>query len=273
MEESPSAPVPPKEAAASDEKAAQEEKPRRERRRFHVPTSVLVTVLVAGVSVWVAPALTRQWDDRQKARELRVASAESVIAKGTQVIYAATRPPLPGYKPAADYDALVAQWYEDSAVVKAKLRAYFPTDISDRWDRFDDNFVYPLLEIAKRLPAAQKRHAGETHDQLTDRFKGLINVPLNESDLADARLVQYVMNISLASFKEIAPGTTVARLDSWIDSLADAVETPPAENNYFVFLEQAAATSNLEVLTDHLLSAHMTGFSTTRRDFLRDLLP
>jgi hypothetical protein len=72
------------ESTAPDETAAQKEKPRRERPRLRVPTSVLVTVMVAALSVWLAPALTRQRDDRQKAHELRVAIAEEVIAKGTE---------------------------------------------------------------------------------------------------------------------------------------------------------------------------------------------
>jgi hypothetical protein len=58
--------------------AAQEDKPRRTRRRPRVPTSVLVTLFVALLSVWVAPALTRQWNDREKARELKAAAAEDI---------------------------------------------------------------------------------------------------------------------------------------------------------------------------------------------------
>jgi hypothetical protein len=82
--------------------------------------------------VWVAPALTRQWDDRQKARELRLAITQEAIAKGTQMIYAASKPPRPGFKPAANYDALSRQWSEDSALLRAKLRAYYPHEVEKR---------------------------------------------------------------------------------------------------------------------------------------------
>ena len=64
MEESaPAAAPPPDDPTAAEE--TRKDKPVPERRRFHVPTSLLVTILLAIVSVWIAPALTRQWEDPQ----------------------------------------------------------------------------------------------------------------------------------------------------------------------------------------------------------------
>lgn len=95
MEESPPAPVPPEVTAAPEETVAQEEMPRAEPRRLRVPTSVLVTVLVAALSVWVAPAFTRQWEDRKQARELQAQMAEDIAlatARTTNRIEAARVP-------------------------------------------------------------------------------------------------------------------------------------------------------------------------------------
>jgi hypothetical protein len=199
-------------AAPSEATGAQEAKPWRKRRLLRVPTSVLVSVLIAGLSVWVAPALTRQWDDRQKARELRVAIAEEVIAKGTRVIYAATKPPLPGYKPAADYKAMLAQWLEDSAVLKAKLRAYFPKDVGARWETFDESYAQQLRKFAIALPAAAKRHAGETRFELT-RYFFRKSIP----DDVDRSLVAYLHNMSRSA----------QDLEDRISTLAATVETRP----------------------------------------------
>jgi hypothetical protein len=60
-------------------------KPGPERRRG-VPTSVVVTIVVAALTVWVAPAVTRQWDDRQKARELQASLAQDVGASTAKAI-------------------------------------------------------------------------------------------------------------------------------------------------------------------------------------------
>ena len=56
--------------------AGEEEKPPGERRRLRVPTSVAATLLVAMLSILVGPAFARQWDDRQKARDLKAAIAD-----------------------------------------------------------------------------------------------------------------------------------------------------------------------------------------------------
>lgn len=225
---------------------------------MRVPTSVLVTVTVAALSVWVAPAFTRQWDDRQKARELRVAITEDVITKGTRVIYVATKPPLPGYKPAADYDAVFAQWNEDSAILSAKLRAYFPQEVSDRWNSFSNEYARRLLRVAARLPAAQKRHAGKTRQQVARLFTDRFHLNLDDRSL-------------LHDVDEFFRPTLAVR-EQWMPQLVILIrEEEPADS--FRGYMQDIAVAELQQLTDELLSAHLTGFSTTRRDFLRDLLP
>src|SRR5690348_1063391 len=51
------------------------------RRRLRVPTSLLVTLLGIALSAWLAPAITRQWEDRKKAQELKASLiAEMAVA-------------------------------------------------------------------------------------------------------------------------------------------------------------------------------------------------
>jgi hypothetical protein len=264
MEESPPARSRP-EAAAAKDTAAQEQTTVRKPRRLRVPTSLLVTVLVAAVSVWVAPALTRQWDDRQKARELRVAITEEMITKGTRVIYATTKPPLRVYQPAANYDALLAQWTSDSAVLEAKLRAYFPVEVSNGWSRFDEMCAQQLFGIAEELPAAQERHADQTPRQLVRIFGA------RHFTIEDRSLVSHVTNMAFQRGELILEGFP-RRL--WMVLLAGAVGNHRLDSSSGLYLAlQQSATIQLEMLTDQLHSAHLTGFSTTRRDLLRDLRP
>jgi hypothetical protein len=51
-----------------------------------VPTSLIVTLLGIGISAWLIPAFTRQWDDRQKALELKVAVVAQIASATSQAL-------------------------------------------------------------------------------------------------------------------------------------------------------------------------------------------
>jgi hypothetical protein len=132
MEESPAPPAPPKEAAASEEAAVQEETPRGKRRRLHVPTSVLVTIALAVVSVWVAPALTRQWEDRKSARDLQAEITETISAVSAralgQLVSAAE---TPGGD--TDIERAKQEWLIVQYRVQARIAAYFSSEAGNTW--------------------------------------------------------------------------------------------------------------------------------------------
>ena len=58
----PEAAQPPAEAAPESRK--------RSGRRVRIATSVVITLIGIALTAWLLPAFTRQWDDRQKVREL-----------------------------------------------------------------------------------------------------------------------------------------------------------------------------------------------------------
>jgi hypothetical protein len=45
-----------------------------------VPTSLVVTLLGIALTAWLLPAITRQWNDRQKAHELKAAVVAQIAA-------------------------------------------------------------------------------------------------------------------------------------------------------------------------------------------------
>jgi len=59
------------EAAEPQEAAEQAEPRKRSWRRVKIPTSVVVSLAGIALTAWLLPAFTRQWDDRQKAREVK----------------------------------------------------------------------------------------------------------------------------------------------------------------------------------------------------------
>jgi hypothetical protein len=59
--------------------------------RRRVPTALLVTLLGIGLTAWILPAFTRQWDDRQKAHELKAAIVAESASATANVLTAAQR--------------------------------------------------------------------------------------------------------------------------------------------------------------------------------------
>jgi hypothetical protein len=79
------------EAAEPQATAEPQAEPRqRSWRRVKVPTSVVVTLVGIALTAWLLPAFTRQWDDRQKARELKAGLASDMGKSTATVLYQAS---------------------------------------------------------------------------------------------------------------------------------------------------------------------------------------
>jgi hypothetical protein len=105
--------------------------------RGWIPKSLVIAVIGIGLSSWLIPAITRQWDDRQKAGDLKAALvADMATATGRSVLDAQafsnasadTRP-----SPAA-VDASVKEWSVAALEVRARLHAYFGPAAVDAWE-------------------------------------------------------------------------------------------------------------------------------------------
>jgi hypothetical protein len=101
-----------------------------------VPIPLLVTLIGIVLSAWLLPAFTRQWDDRQKAGEVRASviyEAASATARAltdaqdaafAETWKGSTRPTSP---PSAK------EWAVASLRIQARLQAYFEPDALERW--------------------------------------------------------------------------------------------------------------------------------------------
>jgi hypothetical protein len=252
----------PDETVASDEQAEPEAKPRGERRRFRVPTSVIVTVLIALFSVWVAPAFTRQWDDRRKVGEMKAALAEEIATTTARTVAAGmeiSRSVRP--EPRLDsWEAADARWRLDYFRMKMKLTAYFDPAISEDWNQFSAdlrNFLF-LCDLVPPgggargyLASSEPPGQAERIDQvslLLENISGRVRDVTNEpmflvSTPEDARQVAEVLVLN-ASARDVQ-----------LDNIS---------NELFAIAERQTAA---------VLAAHVKGFSTTRGDLLHDLLP
>ena len=98
------------------------------------PKPVLMVLFGAAVSAWLVPAFTRQWQDRQKEREIKVALVSEISDSSSDALVTSqfvANEALPGQ---AEYNRVSLAWARRSAQVEARLGAYFPGQgLADRW--------------------------------------------------------------------------------------------------------------------------------------------
>lgn len=105
--------------------------------RRSIPKSLVIAVIGIGLSSWLIPAFTRQWDDRQKAGDLKAALVtQMATATGRAVLDAQALSNVnPGTRPSpAARAAAVKEWSVAALEVKARLGAYFGPAAVDAWE-------------------------------------------------------------------------------------------------------------------------------------------
>lgn len=236
-----------------EEKAAEEEKPRSERRRLRVPTSVLLTLLVAVMSVLVGPAFARQWEDRQKARELKAAIADEIASATARTLGAGVYVAR-AQQAQARRDRFVnarAFWRPASLRIEMKLKAYFPASMADEWKQLVLKIDDFLLNVCARAsppgqPFASDLTASSRRDNIAAWF---------ESSSKLRPLPKILQSLTPSEIAHTATGG---------DAEDRAYVIEAGEEWMFAETDKMAAV---------LFDAHPAGFSTGRRDLLRDLVP
>ncbi len=200
-----------------------------------IPQPILVAVVGALLTAWLIPGFTRQWQDRQKARELKaqvVASMNSATANAVinSAFIAANRLPATGGAGGFDqqaFNGLDLRWRQDGAAIESQLRAYFPARLVADW------LVYQELVM-------------NTYFLLTDR--------------------NFLRQETLGRLAAIG----VER--EHLSPLAVAWTGASAQRTayYFVYRRVLAARAPL---LEAVMASDPEGFSTTTSDIARDLVP
>jgi hypothetical protein len=209
---------------------------------------VLVTIIIALVSVWVAPALTRQWDDRQKAHELS-ASIVSQMAAATAPALLAGQEGLFGRNPRGKQ--VVRSWALASLEIETRLAAYFPESLVDSWRAFTD-IVAGMLErmlvpeaSPYNFPTAPEARlkALEKRPPFSNAIDGIYEVASSRSEYEEAVRAN-------GAYEE----ASLQLSTSWRE-----------QERRLLAIQQGIA--------EDALKADLAGYSTTRQDLLRELLP
>jgi hypothetical protein len=236
-----------------EEKAAEEVKPRGERRRLRVQNSVLLTLLVAVSSILVGPAFARQWEDRQKVRELKAAIADEIAIATARTLGAGVYVARAQQTQARSDRVANARafWVPASLRIEMKLRAYFPASMANEWKQFVGEIDDFLLNVsANASPPGQPLTSDRTDVVRRANIEGWFDFRSSTETLRGS-----VRGLSPSEIADYAMGVNA-------EERAGVVEAGGAL--MFAKTEKMAAV---------LFDADPAGFSTSRRDLLRDVLP
>jgi hypothetical protein len=229
-------------ATAASETPKEAEKPESARRKrwWRVPTPILVTLVGIVLSAWLFPAITRQWDDRQKAHELKVSMVAEMASATARALVAGHDAVRVRQSPGQAGRSGEEQWAIESFDIEAKLRAYFPPAIVGSWHRYRRLVSEALGASYHRgrliRPLILGGRAQSAYDQAVLDLNGLRNAVGGDHD----RFQAY--------------GAGSGPIEAWGLLEADLAR-----------LENETARS--------VLSSDPRGYSTTLGDFFHDLVP
>jgi hypothetical protein len=211
------------------------------RRRVRLTKSIVATVGATLATAWLFPALSHQWQDRQKAKELTATLVSQIGSNTSQALVTSsfiTNHRFPSSSDASkagfnqeEFNRLDLQWRTSSAEIEAQLQAYYPTPVVEEWHAYAD-----LVWRTYRLITDNKNTRPQTVEQLHEEFEDL-------------------------------PGWYVDKMkEPWKDR-----PDPVARKAYF-YVSQAVLARR-SVVIDEMLRSRPAGFSTGPTDLLTDLMP
>jgi hypothetical protein len=239
----------------SESAEATSESRKRSWWRIKLPTAVVVTLAGVALSAWLLPAFTRQWDDRQKANDIKVAlvtdiatATASALSDGEQVWVTDDR---------AQRSKAVRAWSLESLQMEARLRAYFTPGLVAIWDFYSyaiGRFLGSYGVSGDRALLAAQAWLEGGHS-----FSGSIIFPIVSTmghllSLDQSSEQPVLTHYERRLFKTFADGRTVTPQSAHRGLENDLITLGPA-------------------IIDDILHSHVSGYSTTKRDLINDLLP
>ena len=148
---------------------------RRKLSSLRLPTAVVVTVVGAALTAWLIPALTRQWQDQERARELKAGIVTRIGRDTAQALVVSSfiangrfepnrRTDRPFRIPMNRFNDLDLSWEQNRREIDAQLEAYFPdTEIVGEWRRYSElvRDTYWLITDGEYLPKSTVKRLRE----------------------------------------------------------------------------------------------------------------
>lgn len=231
--------------------------------RLPVPKAVLVTVLGFALSAWLVPAMTRQWDDRQKVHGLKAEVVAEMASVSARALLAGEAVWSGQQLTSRERKRVENEWGLSTLELEARLRAYFPRSVVTGWEIYAwavDRFLDAHSPSASAALEAAVRSDAPLDPLVADAAAQLLTLDADGpapsfgisagTPISDSKNIPRLQKMlpEFERYKQIAP---YARWTAFEKRLLD--------------LEQAVA--------DQVLRSHVAGFSTTPRDLMNDLLP
>lgn len=205
-------------------------------------TKILAGLAATLATAWLFPALSHQWQDRQKAKELTAALVSQIGNDTSQALvtssfithhrFSSSRDPSkPGFNQ-EEFNRIDLEWRTSSAEVEAQLQAYFPHQVVREWRDYS-NLVWGTYRLITDNESARPG----TVRRLRELFQGVV------------------------------PGWYIDRMEEpWKDR-------PDSDARKAYFHVSQAVLAHRSAVIDEMLRSSPSGFSTRPADLLSDLLP
>jgi hypothetical protein len=236
----------------------------------------VVTFIGLVLSAWLLPAITRQWDDRQKAHELKAAIVTDMASAAAPMLTRGEEIHVGGRRVnAVDQRAGWGEWSRAKLEIEARLNAYFSRNIVLEWKLFSYfvDYIDPTITfgspLARRFRSDAATEVGiatagptETDVEYLTALAPLINpkrgfIELNANLFPPSTLI--LLERSLSRSSEL---TIIRR------SVSGSIH----KRSRFTLFEQSLLSFQAAIANE-VLAADPTGYSTTTGDLLRDLIP
>jgi hypothetical protein len=227
----------------------------------------VVTLIGLVLSAWLLPAITRQWDDRQKAHQVKTALVTEMAEASARAFTGARRllfvprldvaagdfapPPQP-----------LEQWSKESTRIEAELRANLtPRDVR-LWQHYS-TLVDTLVATATGISSANSGVGGTTFSAQLLR-----GAAFPKSDLVG---FEKTFNaITAWSGQRLSVPKKIAKLRK-------ALDTGTKNAGWRLLLKYASFETTVvgmeQTIAKRVMNGHIRGYSTTWRDFFHDLIP
>jgi hypothetical protein len=270
-------------ATEASDKPAEVDESEAARKSFlrRIPTPILVTLVGIVLSAWLLPAVTRQWDDRQKAHDVEAAlvaqmtsDTARVLEEARATLYRESVPflraePRRRHNLPTRLPAIETEWSVASLGIEAKLNAYFPaSEQASLWRGYRE-LVAGLLQWVGRTGHWEFVNQP---DPLLVQAAANIDVPTERpawQDQTPFRALQPFVrdHNAVLSFERLA---YQRQLDT--KELDNAMVFAGAQLTDFRKLESVLLDAESTIAL-RVLAGHPRGYSTTFGDFLHDLKP
>jgi hypothetical protein len=232
-----------------------------------IPTPVLVTLIGLVLSAWLLPAITRQWDDRQKAHQVKTALVTEMAEASARALTGARRLLfVPRFDGAAGLFAPppqpLEQWSKESTRIEAELRANLtPRDVT-LWQHYS-TLVETLVATATGISSANSGVVGTTISARLLHGKGF-----PKSELVGFEKTFYA--ITAWSGQRSSVPVKIAKLRR-------ALDTGTTNAGWRLLLKYTSFETTVvgmeQTIAKRVMNGHIRGYSTTWRDFVHDLIP